>query len=128
MTDRLRLGLVGTGWITALHLAALERLDRTQLVGVVSASSERGGETTSRWGGTAYSSVAAMLDGARPDVVYVCQPPHRAAAACEALVERGIPFLTEKPLAATARDAERIGALRTDRLVRAVVAATGSAG
>ncbi len=115
MTDRLRFGLVGTGWITGLHLAALERLDRTELVGVVSASPERAAETTARWGGAAYSTVAAMLDGGRPDAVYVCQAPHRAAAACEALVERGVPFLTEKPLAATAPVAERLGALLEKR-------------
>jgi predicted dehydrogenase len=45
-----------------------------------------------------------MLDDARPDVVYVCVPPHRSVAIGEQLVARGIPFLVEKPLAAA--DAE----------------------
>ena len=41
-----------------------------------------------------------MLDDVRLDVAYVCVPPFRAVAIGERLVERGIPFLTEKPLAA----------------------------
>jgi predicted dehydrogenase len=41
-----------------------------------------------------------MLDEAAPDAVFVCVPPFRAPKMCEALVARGIPFLTEKPLAA----------------------------
>ena len=38
--DRLRLGVIGAGWITSIHLAALDRLDRTTLVGVASARLE----------------------------------------------------------------------------------------
>ena len=45
-----------------------------------------------------------MLDDARPDVVYVCVPPHRSVAIGERLVARGIPFLVEKPLAAADAD------------------------
>jgi predicted dehydrogenase len=62
-----------------------------------------------------------MLDEERPGAVYVCLPPNRAAAACSLLVERGVPFLTEKPLAAVAAEAERVGrALRSRALVTAV--------
>ena len=42
-----------------------------------------------------------MLDELRPDVAFVAVPPWAAPAALDHLVERGIPFLTEKPLAAT---------------------------
>src|SRR4029453_9000307 len=47
---------------------------------------------------------ATMLDAARPDVVFVSVPPHRSVAIGEALVARGLPFLTEKPLAASDAD------------------------
>jgi myo-inositol 2-dehydrogenase/D-chiro-inositol 1-dehydrogenase len=121
MADRLRLGLVGTGWISTIHLAALERLARTELVGVVSGSAERAAAITTRWGGRRYQDLERMLDDERPDVVYVCLPPHRSPPACRILVERGVPFLTEKPLAAAAADAERVGALlRGGDLVTAV--------
>ena len=100
----LRLGLVGGGWISGLHLEALERLGRTELAGVVSRSPETAGTVIARWGGARFDDVDAMLDGARPDAVYVAVPPHRAVAIGERLVARRIPFLTEKPLAAADAD------------------------
>ena len=45
-----------------------------------------------------------MLDEQRPDIVYVAVPPSAAVATCEAVIARGIPFLMEKPLAATDAD------------------------
>jgi predicted dehydrogenase len=97
----LRLGLIGAGWIAGLHLEALDRLGRTQLVGVVSGTGAGATAVNERWGGTRYDDLDRMLDTAGLDVAYVCVPPFRAVAIGERLVERGIPFLTEKPLAAT---------------------------
>ncbi len=99
-----RLAFVGAGWIAGIHLEALARLGRSELVGVVSGSPGRAAEMAARWGGVAYADPDRMLDEARPDAVYVCVPPNRAIEMCDRLVERGVPFLTEKPLAAT--DAE----------------------
>lgn len=100
----LRLGLVGGGWISQQHLEALERIGRTKLVGVVSRTPETADAVTARWGGDRYDDVVAMLDKAKPDAVYVAVPPYRAVAIGEQLVARGIPFLTEKPLAASDPD------------------------
>jgi len=96
-----RLGLVGGGWISRLHLEALERLGRTKLVGVVSRTAETGDAVTARWGGTRYDDLDTMLAKGKPEVVYVAVPPYRAVAIGERLVQAGIPFLTEKPLAAS---------------------------
>jgi predicted dehydrogenase len=100
----MRVAFIGAGWIAGIHLDALARLGRSELVGVVSGSPERAAEVASRWGGAAYPDPDRMLDEARPDAVYLCVPPHRAVEIGERLVERGIPFLAEKPLAAA--DAE----------------------
>jgi len=100
----LRLGLVGGGWISRQHLDALERLGRTELVGVVARTRKTADDVTARSGGTRYDDLDRMLDDARPDVVYVAVPPYRSVAICERLVERRIPFLTEKPLAAADPD------------------------
>jgi predicted dehydrogenase len=95
-----RLGLVGAGWIARLHLEALDRLGRTELVGVVSRTLEGAAAVTDVRGGRPYDDVARMLRTARPDAVYVCVPPYQAVAIGERLVQHMIPFLTEKPLAA----------------------------
>ncbi len=118
----LRLGLVGGGWISGLHLEALERLGRTELVGVVAGRRATADSVTARWGGTSYDDVERMLDGAAPGVVYVAVPPHRSVAICERLVERRIPFLVEKPLASSDADgpARLAAAIETVGLVVAV--------
>jgi myo-inositol 2-dehydrogenase / D-chiro-inositol 1-dehydrogenase len=107
----LRLGLVGGGWISRRHLEALERLGRTKLVGVVSRTAETGDTITARWGGARYDELDAMLARTKPDVAYVAVPPNRAVAIGERLLHAGIPFLTEKPLAASdAAGPERLSA------------------
>ena len=96
-----RVAFIGAGWIAGIHLEALQRLGRSELVGVVAGSMDGATRMVARWGGTGYPDADRMLDHARPDAVYVCVPPHRAVEMCERLVARGIPFLAEKPLAAT---------------------------
>jgi predicted dehydrogenase len=97
----LRLGLVGGGWISRQHLDALQRLGRTELVGVVAGSRSTADEVTAQWGGTSYDDLERMLEAGQPEVVYVAVPPHKAVGVAERLVARRIPFLTEKPLSAT---------------------------
>jgi len=121
--DRLRLGLIGAGWITPMHLAAFDRLDRTELVGVASARMSSAEATAGPRGAAAYDDAARMLDEQRPDVVYVAVPPSAAIAACEAVVSRGIPFLAEKPLAAT--DADGPARVAAAAGARGLVAAVG---
>ena len=67
-------------------------------------------------GAVAYDDPERMLDEQRPDVVYVAVPPSASVAICLAVVARGIPFLVEKPLAATdATGPARVAAAITDR-------------
>lgn len=121
--DLLRLGLIGAGWIMPAHLEALDRLGRTRVVGVASARLESAGRIAQPRGATAYDDTERMLDEQRPDVVYIAVPPSAAVAACEAVVARGIPFLVEKPLAAT----DSAGPARVAAAVaeRGLVAAVG---
>ena len=119
----LRLVLIGAGWISPAHLTALDRLGRTRLVGVASAREESARATADPRGATAYVDIERMLDEQRPDVGYVCVPPAAATAVLEQLVERDIPFLTEKPLAAT--DADGPARIAAGIAQRGLVAAVG---
>jgi predicted dehydrogenase len=103
----IRLGLVGGGWISQLHLEALERLGRTELVGVVANSRATAEAVTARFGGTTYDTLDRLLDAGRPDCVYVAVPPYRAVEVGQRLTARRFPFLTEKPLAAEDGDGPR---------------------
>ena len=120
-----RLALIGAGWISGYHLAALERLGRTRLVAVASGSLASAGTTAAAHGGAAYPTdeLERLLDEQRPELALVAVPPGAAVAILERLVERGIPFLTEKPLAAT--DAEAPPRIAAAIEARGLVAAVG---
>ena len=114
--------MVGAGWITRIHLDALDRLGRTDIVAVASAHTVRAEELAAPRGAVAYTDVERMLDEQRPDAVFVAVPPGEAVAILARLVERRIPFLAEKPLAAAdAAGPERISAaIAAHKLVVAV--------
>ena len=120
--ERHRLAYVGAGWITPFHLAALDRLERTTLVGMCAPRLDRAAALAVPRGAQPYVDLPRMLDEQHPDVVYVAVPPSAAIAVCEQLVERGIPFLTEKPLSAMDPDgpARVAAAVAAKRLVVAV--------
>ena len=121
MAADLKLVLIGAGWIGSYHLAALGRLGRTRLVGVASARLERAEEVAFPHGAVASADPERLLDELRPDVAWLCVPPGAAPPLAESLARRGIPFLAEKPLAATDADApRRVAALIAER--RLVVA------
>jgi predicted dehydrogenase len=103
----IEVAFVGAGWIAGTHLAVLSRLGRTTIVGVTSSSIEHAAGTARTFGGVPYGELDRMLDETTPDAVFVCVPPFRAAKICENLIVRGIPFLTEKPLAADTATAPR---------------------
>lgn len=118
----LRVAFVGAGWIAGVHLQALASLGRTSIVGVTSSSLDHAAGTARTFGGVPYGELDRMLDETKPEAVFVCVPPFRAPRICGALVARGIPFLTEKPLAAEdAAAPKRVGrAIQRAGLVSAV--------
>ena len=92
-------------------------------MGVAATREENARALAAPRGAAAYTDVDQMLDEQRPDAAYVAVPPSEAVAVLDRLLERRIPFLTEKPLAATDRAGpERIAALVAER---GVVAAVG---
>ena len=58
----LRLAMIGAGWITQIHLEALDRLGRTTLVGVASSREKSARATATPRGAVAYSDIDRMLD------------------------------------------------------------------
>jgi myo-inositol 2-dehydrogenase/D-chiro-inositol 1-dehydrogenase len=118
-----RLVLIGAGWISGIHLGALDRLGRTRLVGVASSREDGARAVAEPRGATPYADLDRMLDEQQPDIAYVCVPPSAAVAVLERLVQRGIPFLTEKPLAAT--DADGPARVAAGIAERGLVAAVG---
>jgi predicted dehydrogenase len=104
--ERLRVGLVGAGWIGADHAAVLGRLDGVELAAVCDVDRERADALAS--GASVYERWDELLDREQPDALWVCTPPllHREVAV--GALEQGIPVYLEKPIARTLDDAEAI--------------------
>ncbi len=117
----MNVAFVGTGGIAQAHLRTLAAELDVKVVGHVSRTSERAKEAALAWGGGAYTSLDDLLAATPVDAVWITTPPHIHGALELELVERGIPFFVEKPLAADRETPERIArALAGRELVTAV--------
>jgi myo-inositol 2-dehydrogenase/D-chiro-inositol 1-dehydrogenase len=108
--DRLRVALIGPGFIAQRHLEVLSTEPGVELVGIQARTEATAAAAAARFGGRPYSELDRMLDTERPDVAWVCITPDQHGPLERSLIERGIHLFTEKPLAADAETPERIGA------------------
>ncbi|MEX2501823.1 MAG: Gfo/Idh/MocA family oxidoreductase [Trueperaceae bacterium] len=106
--SEIRIALIGAGGIAARHLDALARIGNVVPVGHLARSRASAERQARRYGGDAFDDVDALLDGARPDAVLITVPPAEHGAYEHACIDRGLPFLVEKPLSADADTAEHI--------------------
>jgi predicted dehydrogenase len=111
--SRLKVGVVGVGHLGRHHARILAGLPDVELVGVVDSREEQG-RAVAQACGTRYFPDDRQLIG-QVDAVSVAVPTvaHRAVAG--AFLERGIPTLVEKPLAATLAEAEELVGLADRR-------------
>lgn len=107
---RLRVAIVGTGVIAAVHRRAAV-LAGAELVGVLGSRPERSQEAARRWGLPAAFADLADLASSPVDVVHVCSPNATHARYVEALLAAGKHVVCEKPLGISLSEAERMNAL-----------------
>lgn len=95
----LRIGIIGTGWFSQVHADHIASMDDVSLQAICGSSLEKGEQMARRYGVTGYGRVIDMLDAEKLDGIYICVPPMAHGEIEELLIDRGIPFLVEKPLA-----------------------------
>lgn len=104
----MRIAFVGTGGIARRHGEGLAKQEGITFVGAFDLVAERAQSFSADFGGQPYSDLAEMLDNAKPEAAWVCLPPYAHGAAEMALLERGVPFLVEKPVSNSMDTARRI--------------------
>jgi predicted dehydrogenase len=116
-----RFGIVGYGMIADAHANAIQSSGEAELVSVADPVPEARRAAVERWGCSAFESVDQMLREVEINAACVCAPPVLHRGLTEALLNRGVHVLCEKPLGVTARDARAMVALAEERgLVLAV--------
>lgn len=103
---KLRVAVVGAGYVATHHLAALSRLDFVEIVGLCDSNRGAAEALAARFGvGRVVGSLAELAD-AQPNVVYVLTPPASHATLAIQAMDMGCHVLVEKPMADSAADCE----------------------
>ena len=104
--DKIRIGIIGAGYIAAVHADVLARDDRVRLAAVhdvVPACAERLARTH---GATPVATTLELLE--RSDAVFITTPNTQHVSLAIAAVETGKHVFCEKPLATNVPDAQRV--------------------
>ncbi|WP_176140754.1 NAD-dependent epimerase/dehydratase family protein [Pseudoxanthomonas indica] len=103
---RLRVALVGAGYVATHHLAALKRLDFVDVVGICDNNLAAAQALADRFGVPRVTATLAELAETRPQAVYVLTPPSSHPAITLAALDMGAHVLVEKPMADSVEDCE----------------------
>lgn len=98
MTEKIKIGLVGTGFAGEYHMECLKRIYGTavEIAGVTSLRKESRNAFGSKYSVPVYDTVAEMLD--HVDVLDICSPPYAHETNILAAAEKGKAIICEKPL------------------------------
>lgn len=95
---KLRVGVIGCGRISVMHLVPAAYLDEAELVACCDIKEERAVATAEKYGIKAYTDYKEMVDREELDAVHICLPHYlHSEVACYAF-EHGVNALTEKPM------------------------------
>jgi myo-inositol 2-dehydrogenase/D-chiro-inositol 1-dehydrogenase len=111
MSDKVKLGFIGSGGIVRGHLEqGLKTFDDVEFVGWCDLNPETAAARREQVGGQGeiYTDAREMLDGAKPDAVYIMLPPYTHGPAEDLVLERRLPFFIEKPVAIDLPTATRV--------------------
>lgn len=103
----LRVGVSGAGHIaTSRHLPAYSQYDRAELVALFEPDTQRARTACDAYGLESATSFADLCD--RVDLVSLCTPPAIHSEQAVAALDRGTSVLTEKPMALSVDEADRM--------------------
>ena len=95
--EKLRFGILGSGFIALTHAEALHRAAGVEVTAIAGGS--KAGELAAQYGARHESSVESLIEAADIDAVVICTPHALHAPQATACLERGKHALVEKPMA-----------------------------
>ena len=107
-----RIGVIGVGYLGALHAAKYARMDHVDLVGVMDIDQARATTTADECGTTAYRNMDDLLAGV--DAVSIAVPTVDHYKISKACLNSGIDVLVEKPITVNLDQADELIALAAE--------------
>ncbi len=114
--NKLRVGIIGAGWIADKMAEALSPLDEAEVLAIASRSLEKTRQFADERGiSRAYGSYEELVEDPDVDLVYVATPHSHHYPHARLALEHGKPVLVEKAFTANAREAEALLTLAHER-------------
>ena len=104
---KLKIGIIGCGRISVMHLVSAEASTRAELVACCDIKKERADETAEKYQIKAYYDYEEMLKNEQLDAVHLCLPHYIHSKVAIACFEHGVNVLTEKPMDVNLESAEK---------------------
>jgi len=101
---KLRIAIVGAGYVAGYHVAALKRLDFVEVVGICDLDTAAAEAIAGKFGIPVVTRSLADLAAQSPHAVYVLTPPASHCALTLQALDLGCHVLVEKPMADSAAD------------------------
>lgn len=98
-SDRLRVGVVGVGYLGRFHARIYASMPDVELVGVADVNDDAAREVAEQCGCAAYTDAGELLD--KVEAVSIVVPTSQHLEVARPFLERGVHMLMEKPLAPT---------------------------
>lgn len=111
---QLKAGVVGVGFIGAVHIEQLRRLGNVE---VVALADEAGAQekADALYVPHAYTNYKDMIDNEQLDCVHICTPNSTHYEIAMYAMERGVNVVCEKPMTCTVEDAEKLRAYAKEK-------------
>jgi predicted dehydrogenase/nucleoside-diphosphate-sugar epimerase len=108
IAPRVRVGLVGAGYVAAHHLRALNALTFVEVVGICDRDRSRAEALAKKFRvGAVYTDLASMAS-AKPNVVHILTPPAFHCSLALAAMDLGCHVFVEKPMAESVEECDRM--------------------
>jgi predicted dehydrogenase len=117
----IRIGMIGTGGISNVHLRYLSNLDDVEITALCDIDEIALQKRHRQYGGRSYTDYNEMLEKEELGAVYLCTPPEVREEPLVACAERGLPVFCEKPVERTVEKARHVAAELAKRNARVQV-------
>ncbi|RFU66602.1 Gfo/Idh/MocA family protein [Peribacillus glennii] len=116
--EKIKVGVIGTGFIGPTHIEAIRRLGFVEVVGLAESSQEAAEQKATELGiPKAYGDYREMLKDDEIQVVHNCTPNHLHFAINKEIILAGKHVLSEKPLAMSSEESGELLALAKEHKV-----------
>jgi predicted dehydrogenase/nucleoside-diphosphate-sugar epimerase len=105
---KIRVGLVGAGYVSGYHLRALKTLPHVEIIGIADLNQDRARQIADQYNVPAIFRSLQEMRGARPDVIHVLTPPDSHCALALEALDMGCHVFVEKPMAPTVEECDRM--------------------